>query len=228
MLDQLHFRNDKLNLDDAVYHVQTETRLLGNNSIIQTLIFSGGRILDRRRTELVDRGAAAGDAEFIELLNQQHGSALRHLRHNHHRRYRRRRRLKARDEAGSIARGLLAEAAEELDSLQRITVVGRDGVTLTTYPEPAPSVQSDVRSMRFALLMGLIRNSLRHLGTEPLVENLVSYRGGRFLARRIEQTKLSVLFEVNDELLLGNLRLVARKTSAKLGAVYEELYPGDD
>lgn len=228
MLDQLHFRNDKLNLDDAVYHVQTETRLLGDNSIIQTLIFSGGRVLDRRRTELVDRGAAAGDDDFIELLNQQHGSALRRIRHNHHRRYRHRRRLKARSEANSIARGFLAEAAEELDSLQRVVVVGHDGVTLATYPEPAPSSQPDVRSTRFALIIGLIRNSLRHLGTEPLQENLVSYRGGRFLARRIEQTKLSVLFEVNDELMLGNLRLVARKTSAKLGAVYEELYPDDD
>src|SRR3990167_6424881 len=54
---------------DAVYHVQTEDRGV-RNPVVDSIIYVGGKIVDRRRTPYVP--AEATQAQIEEMVRQQH------------------------------------------------------------------------------------------------------------------------------------------------------------
>lgn len=225
---QLFFKNDKLLIDEVTYHIQTETRGRAESPVIQTLVFSGGRIVDRLRREVTaDCGATSGDGLFLQLLNQQHRTAIDRLRREHHRQSQRRTRKAARQVLCQTCEIVLTEAAEELDGLRGMTVTARDGYILVRYSPGRSLSFCTNHAYRFALVQGLVDRSLQDLGRNQLVENLITHGEGWIIHRPIEGTRLKLGIEVDGSAVLGNLRLVARKTSAKLGAVFEDHYPDE-
>src|SRR3990167_4595487 len=62
---------------DAVYHVQTEDRGV-RNPVVDSIIYVGGKIVDRRRTPYVP--AEATQAQIEEMVRQQHKQLLEEIR----------------------------------------------------------------------------------------------------------------------------------------------------
>lgn len=225
---QLFFKNDKLLINEVTYHIQTETRGRAESPVIQTLIFSGGRIVDRLRCEVsADNGSTPGDGLFLQLLNQQHRTAIDRLRREHYRQSQRRTRKAARHFLCQTSEIIMSEAAEELEGFKGMTVTGRDGYILVRFSPGRSLTFCTNCANRFALVQGLMDRSLQDLGRNQLVENLITHAAGWIIHRPIEGTRLKLGIEVDGSAVLGNLRLVARKTSAKLGAVFEDHYPDE-
>ena len=62
---------------DAVYHVQTEDRGK-KNPVIDSIIYRGGKILERRRTPYVPSQVTA--AQIEEMVRRQHGELVEAIR----------------------------------------------------------------------------------------------------------------------------------------------------
>ncbi|HUT99530.1 MAG TPA: hypothetical protein VM054_10715 [bacterium] len=75
--------NDNVEIDDEVYHVQSETRGEVDSPYIVTLVFVAGGIVYRRKTEWL--GAVDSDealTQFKELLTNQHRSVIADIKSN--------------------------------------------------------------------------------------------------------------------------------------------------
>ncbi len=75
--------NDNIEIEDEVYHVQSETRGDVDSPYIVTLVFVGGGIVYRRKTEwlgAVDTYEALN--QFKQLLREQHVSVIAEIQNN--------------------------------------------------------------------------------------------------------------------------------------------------
>ncbi len=73
--------NDNIEIEGEVYHVQSETRGDVDSPYIVTLVFIGGSIVYRRKTEWL--GAVDTDealTQFKQLLREQHVSVIAEIR----------------------------------------------------------------------------------------------------------------------------------------------------
>jgi len=74
--------NEDIRVEGQTYHIQSEDRG-DENPILETLIYTGGQILDQVKTsyaELVESGEATTE-KVAELLAEQHKDVLRRVRH---------------------------------------------------------------------------------------------------------------------------------------------------
>jgi len=118
------------------------------------------------------------------------------------------------------AQQILEEAAKEIDGLIGMSVTGMDGIpiAITSTTDVPLDVQESI-GVKFALVMSLVRKSLSEVGMPALEENLIEHKGGWMLSRFIGESNFYLGMAVTKNSVLGNVRMVAKKTADKLVSV---------
>jgi predicted regulator of Ras-like GTPase activity (Roadblock/LC7/MglB family) len=118
------------------------------------------------------------------------------------------------------AQQILEAAGKDIDGMVAMGVVGMDGIHIAQVKsgDISPEAQENY-GVKFALVMSLVRKSLAEIKLPDLEENLVEHGGGWVLSRFIGDTNFYLGVAVSKDAVLGNVRMVAKKTAQKLAEV---------